>query len=190
MDEYVGIGEEHPASFRRYLLEHIVEPLAPNGPAAFYGIRGDAADLADEMRRYEALLRHERPCLCVLGIGENGHLAFNDPPADLSTSALVHQVTLDRACRQQQVGEGHFPDLDSVPRHAITLTVPALLAIPTVVGVVPERRKATAVRAALEGPVTPSCPASSLRHAANAVVHLDRQSASQLTITANETAER
>lgn len=182
MDEYVGIPEEHPASFRRYLLEHVVERLSP-GPAAFHGLRGDADDLEAEMGRYEALVGQERPCLCALGIGENGHLAFNDPPADLSTSTVVRQVTLDRACRQQQVGEGYFPDLESVPRRALTLTVPTLLATPHVVGVVPERRKALAVKAALEGPLTPDCPASALRRAGNAVLHLDPDSASALERT-------
>ncbi len=177
MDEYVGLGEDHPASFRRYLTEHIVERVRP---AAFYGIRGDAPDLAAEVARYRALLERERPDLCVLGIGENGHLAFNDPPADFGTNEVVHEVTLDERCRQQQVGEGFFPDIESVPPNAITLTVPALLLPPRVIAVVPERRKAAAVRAALEGPITGQCPASALRTADNAVLHLDREAAGEL----------
>lgn len=178
MDEYVGITTDHPASFRRYLQERIVDPV---GPAAFFGIQGDAPDPGAEIRRYEGLLREHNPCLCVLGIGENGHLAFNDPPADFVTSQLVAEVTLDDACRRQQVGEGHFPDVAAVPERAITLTVPALLAPRTVIAVVPEARKARAVRDALEGPISESCPASALRRAPNAVLHLDRDSASLLT---------
>ena len=177
MDEYVGLGEDHPASFRRYLIEHIVERVHP---AAFYGIRGDAPDLATEVARYRALLERERPDLCVLGIGENGHLAFNDPPADFETNEVVHVVTLDERCRQQQVNEGFFVNIEAVPSNAITLTVPALLCPPRVIGVVPERRKAAAVQAALEGPITGQCPASALRTAKNAVLHLDREAASKL----------
>ena len=112
MDEYVGLSEDHPASFRRYLMEHIVERVHPT---AFYGIRGDAPDLAAEVARYRALLELEEPDLCVLGIGENGHLAFNDPPADFETDEVVHLVTLDERCRQQQVNEGFFPNIEAVP---------------------------------------------------------------------------
>ena len=181
MDEYIGLTEDHPASFRRFLRDHFIERLASGGPVRFYGIQAEAADISAEIRRYEALLRRERPCLCALGIGENGHLAFNDPPADLSTNRLVREVSLDTACRMQQVGEGHFPDLDSVPPRAVTLTIPALLAPLVVIGVVPERRKALAVAAALEGPIGPDCPASFLRMAGNVTLHLDRESASLLT---------
>lgn len=183
MDEYVGVGPEHPASFQRYLTKRVVERV---NPVDFYGIRGDAEDIVGEIQRYQAILVRERPVVCVLGIGENGHLAFNDPPADFGTAALVHQVTLDRRCRQQQVDEGYFPDIGAVPGRAITLTVPALLSPPTVVAVVPERRKAGAVRAALEEPISPDCPASALRTAGNAVLHLDRDSASELTTLAGD----
>jgi glucosamine-6-phosphate deaminase len=178
LDEYVGLSEDHPASFRRFLTTHVVEAVHP---AAFYGIRGDAPDLAGEVARYRALLGRERPDLCVLGIGENGHLAFNDPPADFCTDEVVHEVTLDTRCRQQQVDEGFFPHIGAVPARALTLTVPALLSPPAVLGVVPERRKAAAVRAALEGPVAPDCPASALRTAPHAVLHLDWDAASDLT---------
>lgn len=180
MDEYVGISEDHPASFRRYLREHIVERAQPAG---FFGIEGDAVDLGAELRRYAALLYTEEPCLCVLGIGENGHLAFNDPPADFETADLIHEVTLDEACRRQQVGEGHFPDLAAVPAQALSLTIPALLAPPTVIAVVPEARKADAVRNCLEGPISPLCPASALRRSSNAFLHLDPGSAGLLSAT-------
>lgn len=181
MDEYIGISADHPASFRRYLRERIVDRVQPG---AFFGIEGDAADLGTELRRYSELLRSQEPCLCVLGIGENGHLAFNDPPADFGTGELIHEVTLDEACRRQQVGEGYFPDVASVPARAVTLTVPALLTPPTVIGVVPEARKATAVRDALEGPISAACPASALRKARNAFLHLDRESAGLLGVSA------
>jgi len=116
----------------------------------------------------------------VLGIGENGHLAFNDPPADFDTSKMIHIVTLDERSRLQQVGEGYFATLDEVPKQAVTLTVPALLRPPHVLAVVPEARKAPAVKAALEGPVTPDCPASILRTMPHVTLYLDRDSASLL----------
>jgi glucosamine-6-phosphate deaminase len=115
-----------------------------------------------------------------MGIGENGHLAFNDPPADFTSTRTIQVVTLVESCRQQQVGEGHFAHLEQVPRQAISLTIPALLAPRHVLVVAPEARKAAAVRAALEGPVTPDCPASILRTAPHARLYLDRDSAALL----------
>ena len=117
-----------------------------------------------------------------MGIGENGHLAFNDPPADFDTTKTMHVVTLDEACRRQQVGEGHFPSLADVPERALTLTVPALLAPGHLLVITPEKRKARAVRTALEGPVTPLCPASILQRQAHAVLYLDREAASLLSL--------
>ena len=178
MDEYVGLSADHPASFRRFLREHFLDFLPRQ--ATFYGIRGESADTAEEIRRYTELLVEYEPCLCVLGIGENGHLAFNDPPADRFAAVKVQKVTLDKESRMQQVGEGHFPIVDAVPSQAISLTIPALLAPAAVIGVVPERRKARAVAAALDGPVCPDCPASALRVAANSTLHLDRDSSSLL----------
>lgn len=178
MDEYLEISEQHPASFRRFHREHLIDLVHPR---AFYGIEGDAADLDAEMARYTALLAEHLPIACVLGIGENGHLAFNDPPADFKTQKQIHIVTLDEACRRQQVGEGHFPNLDAVPTQALSLTVPALLKPKHVMAVVPERRKAEAVKAALEGPVTPDCPASILRTQAHVRMYLDGESASLLS---------
>jgi glucosamine-6-phosphate deaminase len=177
LDEYVGIDEGNPASFRHYLRTHVVERVRP---AAFHGLRGDAPDLAAECARYRALLAELAPAVCACGIGENGHLAFNDPPADLLTTAIVHEVLLDDACRMQQAGEGWFADVASVPARALSLTVPAILAMPVLVVVVPARRKAAAVAAALEGPITADCPASALRRAAHAVLHLEPASASRL----------
>ena len=177
MDEYLGLSEQHPASFRRVMREQLVDPV---GPRAFHGIAGDAPDVAAELERYAALLAAARPVACVLGIGENGHLAFNDPPADFTTGQSIHLVTLVESCRQQQVGEGHFARLEDVPRQAISLTVPALLAPPHILVLAPEARKAAAVRAALEGPITPDCPASILRTAPHARLYLDRDSAALL----------
>lgn len=174
MDEYLGMSVQHRASFRRFLREKIVDVYHPR---AMYGIQGDSPDIEAELARYAALLDEHKPDLCVLGIGENGHLAFNDPPADFHTGKTIHVVTLDEQCRRQQVGEGHFVSLDNVPKQAISLTIPALLKPPHVMAIVPEARKATAVQAALRGPVTESCPASILRTQAHVKMYLDVDSA-------------
>ena len=178
MDEYLGLPAEHPASFRRYLREHLVDAVRPR---AFYGIAGDAPEPDREIDRYVGLLREHPPVACVLGIGENGHLAFNDPPADFQASRPMQVVTLAEAARRQQVGEGHFATLDDVPRRALTLTIPELLRPAHVLAVVPERRKAAAVQAALEGPRSPDCPASILRTRAHVKLFLDRDSAALLS---------
>jgi glucosamine-6-phosphate deaminase len=176
MDEYLGVGPDHPAGFQRWIRERIVDRARPR--AAYY-IDG-LADPGQECRRYAALLASHPIDLCCLGIGENGHLAFNDPPADFDDPADVKVVALDPRCRQQQVGEGHFQTVDAVPAHALTVTIPALLRARTVLAVAPEARKANAVRDALTGPVSPACPASILRRGANATLHLDRESGSLL----------
>ncbi|MCE5258962.1 MAG: glucosamine-6-phosphate deaminase [Chloroflexi bacterium] len=175
MDEYLGISAAHPASFRRYMHEQLVDQVPLH---AFYGIQGDAADIQAEIERYTQLLHSHPADVCVLGIGENGHLAFNDPPADFNTRELVHVVTLDGVCRQQQVGEGHFAMLADVPVQAISLTVPALLSARTVMAIVPEQRKAEIVRRTLSEPVNPMCPATSLRQHPQAILYLDALSAS------------
>jgi glucosamine-6-phosphate deaminase len=177
MDEYLGMSERHPASFRRYIRHNLTDWVHPRD---FFGIRGDARDVEAELRRYADLLRQYSPDGCVMGIGENGHLAFNDPPADFGTDAVIRVAELDAACRQQQVGEGHFAGVDRVPRRAITLTVPALLAASHLLIVAPELRKAAAVKAALEGPVAPACPASILRRQPHARLYLDSGSSSLL----------
>lgn len=177
MDEYIGMSVQHPASFRRYLREKLVDVVHPR---AFHGLAGDAPDVGAEIARYTALLQQHRPIACVLGMGENGHLAFNDPPADFQTRQLLAVVTLDEVCRRQQVGEGHFAAMDDVPRQAITLTVPALLTPPHVLAIVPETRKARAVQQALEGPVTPACPASILRPNPHVHLYLDQDAAALL----------
>lgn len=180
MDEYLGMSSDDPNSFARYMRERVVARVHPG---AFHYLDGAALDPEAECRRYAELLADHPLDLCCLGIGENGHLAFNDPPvADFADPLVVKIVTLDDACKRQQVGEGHFPTVDAVPPYAMTVTIPALLAAGTVVAIVPESRKAHAVRAALEGPVSTRCPASILQQTASAVVFLDGESASLLTL--------
>lgn len=177
MDEYLGMSDQHPASFPKYIREKLVGHVHPR---AFYPMRGDAPDVAAELKRYADLLAQHPADVCVLGIGENGHLAFNDPPADFYTDKTIHIVDLDHKCRMQQVGEGHFATIDDVPKQALSLTVPALLKARRVLAVVPEARKAEAVRAALQGPVTPDCPASILRTQSHVTMYLDVDSAGML----------
>jgi len=183
MDEYLGMSAEHPASFRRWLKENIVDAFSPK---AFYGIDGDVQPIEAELERYSKLLTAEDPDITVMGIGENGHLAFNDPPAQFDTPDLIQVVHLDRACRMQQVGEGHFATLEDTPTRAVTLTIPMLVRARNVLVLVPEQRKAAAVTRALEGPVTPDCPASFLQEVRNAELYLDPDSASLLTILEQE----
>ena len=177
MDEYVGIGSGHPASFHRYMEERVARPL---GVGDFHYLDG-TAEPRGEAARYAALLREFPIDICCLGIGENGHLAFNDPPvADFHDRLEVKVVTLDDACRRQQVGEGHFATVDDVPAQAITVTIPALLRASRVLAIVPEARKREPVRCALTEPVSTSCPASILRRTPNATLYLDRESSSLL----------
>jgi len=174
MDEYVGVGPDHPAGFQRWIRERIVEPARPKGAYYVEGL-GDAEA---ECRRYTDLLALYPLDLCCLGIGENGHLAFNDPPvADFADPRDVKVVELEAACRRQQVNEGHFSGLDDVPTHAITVTIPSLLRAGRVLAIVPEARKAEPVAAALTGPVTTACPASALRTISRATVYLEPDSA-------------
>ncbi len=177
MDEYVGVSEDHPASFARYIRHRVVEKVHPGSSYLIDGTN----DVEAEIVRYTKLLADHPLDLVCLGIGENGHLAFNDPPvADFDDPQAVKEVELDLACRQQQVGEGHFPDVDAVPRTAITATIPTLLGARRVLAIVPERRKAEAVRTALTGPIATSCPASVLRRTPHATLYLDEDSAALL----------
>lgn len=179
MDEYVGFTGSRTESFRHYLRSHLLQQLPT--PPAFHEIRGEAAVVAEECARYTALLT-ERPIdLVCLGIGENGHLAFNDPPvADFRDPATIKEVPLDESCRQQQVNDGCFPNLDAVPTHALTLTIPTLLSARSMCAIVPGPRKAAAVRATLLDPISTACPGTILRTHPHAVLHLDVDSASQL----------
>jgi glucosamine-6-phosphate deaminase len=178
MDEYVGLPPEHPASFPRFLRRHLLDHITPR---AFYPVPGQSPDPEQACQDYEALLRAHPADLCALGFGENGHLAFNDPPfADFDDPAWVKVVKLAEASRRQQVGEGHFGGLDEVPTHAITLTIPALLSARQVLAIVPEARKAEAVQQALYGPLSEECPASILRQVPHAHLFLDADSAARI----------
>lgn len=179
MDEYLGIDRKHSASFQRYMRERIASRVHPG---AFHYINGDCAEPLDECDRYRALLQAQPIDLCCLGIGENGHLAFNDPPvADFADPRVIKLVKLDDACKWQQVNEGHFPNLAAVPPYAFTLTIPTLCAAENILCICPEKRKARAVREALEGPVDAACPASILRRQKRATLFLDSESAAELS---------
>jgi glucosamine-6-phosphate deaminase len=179
LDEYIDIDDDHPASFRRWIRERIELPL---GPERMHYIQGDASDIEAECRRYEALLREAPLDLICLGIGENGHIAFNDPGADLEDTVWARAIELDDRSRQQQVNEGHFPSVAETAPRAITLTVPALLAAKRLHVVVPERRKAEAVRSALTQPVSSDCPATALRTHGDAVLFLDPEAAALIDV--------
>ena len=178
MDEYVGLPPTHSASFQLYMRERVAAQLPFK---AFHYLQGDTGDAQAEADRYAALLRSHPLDLCCCGIGENGHLAFNDPPvADFDDPVAVKIVALDPASRRQQVAEGHFATIDVVPTHAISVTIPALVGARRVLAIVPEQRKAVAVRDALEGPISTTCPASYLRRQPHATLYLDGESASLL----------
>jgi len=179
LDEYVGLPATHPASFRRYLRERIVERVHPG---AFHFIDGDAPDLQAEIQRVGALIRAHPIDVAFVGIGENGHLAFNDPPADFDTEEPYLVVALDEACRRQQLGEGWFPRLEDVPARAISMSMRQILKASEILCVVPDARKAQAVHDCLEGPVTPQHPASILQRHPRTTIYLDELAAALLTL--------
>ncbi|MCC5930861.1 MAG: glucosamine-6-phosphate deaminase [Cyclobacteriaceae bacterium] len=176
LDEYKNLSDEHPASFRKYLKERILNIVKP---AHVHLIDGDAEDLEVMIRSYEDLLKKHPVDIACIGIGENGHIAFNDPPvADFNDPKLVKVVELDDACRKQQFGEGWFPTLDDVPKYAVTLTIPAILQCKAISCMVPGKRKAQAVSDAIHGPINTSCPASILRQHPQTQLFLDEESSS------------
>ncbi len=178
MDDYVGLAPDHAQSFSRYLQEHFLHRVKV---AAFHPIRGDAADPEAEAKRYAALLESAPIDLIGMGIGENGHIAFNDPPvADFADPVSVKVVEMDRICRQQQVNDGCFPTIEAVPKQAISVTLPVFARAGMLSCHVPTTRKADAVKATLTGPVGPACPATLMRQHANAFLHLDPAAASLL----------
>jgi glucosamine-6-phosphate deaminase len=178
MDEYVGLAPSHPASFQRYMRERVAAQVPFQ---AFHYLTGDTGNAEAEARRYASLLQAHPLDLTCAGIGENGHLAFNDPPvADFDDPCDVKVIELEPVSRQQQVGEGHFSTMAEVPTHAITVTIPALLRAARVLVIVPESRKAQPVRDALYGPVSTACPASILRRTAHATLYLDDASSALL----------
>ena len=184
LDEYVGLPESHPASFRKYLKERLDGRVLPG---AFHFIDGEAPDPRAECRRLGELISRREVDAAFVGIGENGHLAFNDPPADFETEEPYLVVELDEACRRQQVGEGWFNSLDEVPGRAISMSVRQILKARHVICVAPDARKAPAVKDCLESGVSPHHPASALQRHEGATVYLDRESASLLK---NRTARK
>ncbi len=179
LDEYIDMPETHPASFRRYLKERFTSKLPTLG--AFHFILGDAPDLEAELARINALIDAHPIDVMFAGIGENGHLAFNDPPADFETTVAFKVVPLDERCRRQQFGEGWFPTFGDVPTEAISMTVQRIVSSRVVILTVPDERKAEAVQHVLEGPVTNMWPSSILQQHPACSVFLDRAAASRLS---------
>ena len=177
LDEYVGLPESHPASFRRYLKERIVSRVHPR---AFHFIDGGADEVVDECRRLGQLITQQAVDVAFVGIGENGHLAFNDPPADFDIEDSYIVVNLDDACRQQQVGEGWFKSIEEVPAQAISMSIKQILRSREILCIVPDRRKAQAVKASVELDVSPTHPASILQTHDRVTLYLDRESSSRL----------
>jgi glucosamine-6-phosphate deaminase len=177
LDEYVGLPMEHPASFRGYLMKRLVERVYPGEVIL---INGDAQNLAAELATLNERIAAETVDVAFVGIGENGHLAFNDPPADFTTTQPYIVVNLDEACRRQQLGEGWFPTFDDVPAQAVSMSIQQIMKSNAIVCTVPDRRKAQAVRDCFTGEVTPDHPASILREHARCTVFLDTDSASLL----------
>ena len=177
LDEYVGLPITHPASFRKYLLERLIGKTKMGKYHLLDG-ESDAEKVATEVGRE---LKKAPVDLAFVGIGENGHLAFNDPPADFETDEPYLVVALDEACRRQQVNEGWFTMMAEVPTRAISMSVRQILKANEIIGVVPDARKAEAVKACLEGEISPMHPASILRQHANTMIYLDESSASLLS---------
>ncbi|MBL7153386.1 MAG: glucosamine-6-phosphate deaminase [Phycisphaerae bacterium] len=179
LDEYIGLPPDHPAGFGKYLRERFVEKVGKLKAAHF--VAGDAAEPQQECERIGRIIAEHPIDVALIGIGENGHLAFNDPPADFETEQPYIVVQLDERCRKQQLGEGWFETLEQVPRRAISMSIRQILKSARLIVTVPDERKAEAVKNALEGPVTPDCPASILQQHPNCGIFLDSESASLLT---------
>ncbi|HOC17740.1 MAG TPA: glucosamine-6-phosphate deaminase [Vicinamibacterales bacterium] len=177
LDEYVGLSADHPASFRRFLLERLIRPA---GIGTYHLLDGDTGDPEAVCERVGRELQAAPVDVTFMGIGENGHIAFNDPPADFETERPYIVVELDEVCRRQQVGEGWFASLAEVPTRALSMSVKQLLRSDELICIVPQSRKAKAVQAALEGPITPMVPASILRTHPNVTLYLDAESSSLL----------
>lgn len=184
LDEYVGLDADHPASFRRYLRERFVERLAEKGTGTighFEYVNGSTDDPEAECRRLSGVISARTVDVAFVGIGENAHLAFNDPPADFETDVPYLVVELDEACRRQQMGEGWFKSLEEVPTRAISMSCREILRARRIICTVPDERKSRAVACAVEGPVSPDCPASILQTHENCTLFLDRPAASRLS---------
>jgi len=179
LDEYVGLPITHPASFRKYLWERFIRKL-PVPPAAFYPVNATAKNLPTELERLGRIITENPIDVAFVGIGENGHLAFNDPPADFETEKSYLVIDLEERCRKQQLGEGWFPTLDAVPKQAVSMSVRQCMKAKCIINSVPDRRKAEAVKKALEGPVTNMVAASKLQEHPDCWTFLDQNSASLL----------
>jgi glucosamine-6-phosphate deaminase len=178
LDEYVGLPDSHPASFRKYLKERFADKV--RGLKEFVYVRGDASDPVAECRRLGSAISARTIDVACIGIGENGHIAFNDPPADFITEEPYLVVDLDEACRRQQLGEGWFPTLRDVPSRAISMSVRRILRARCLVVAVPDSRKAEAVRKTIESEISPEVPASILRSHPDCTLFLDRPAASRI----------
>jgi glucosamine-6-phosphate deaminase len=179
LDEYIGLPVDHPASFRNYLLTRLINKV---GITRHHLLDGEQ-EPTEVIRNVGNALQSAPIDVALVGIGENGHLAFNDPPADFDTEEPYLVVTLDEACRRQQLGEGWFKNLSDVPRRAISMGIRQILEAQEIVCVVPDARKAKAVAACCEGEISPLAPASILRTHSNTTVYLDKSSASLLSST-------
>lgn len=177
LDEYLDLPSTHPASFRKYLLERLINKTC----ITRYCLLDAGKDPESAAKRFGKELNERDVDVAFVGIGENGHLAFNDPPADFKTEEPYLIVDLSQTCRQQQVNEGWFTDISEVPRRAISMSVHQILRAKEIVAVVPDRRKAQAAKSCLEGPITPMAPASALRNHPNSAVFLNNDSAALLT---------
>jgi len=177
LDEYIGLPITHPGSFRRMLMEQLV---AKTGITQYHLLEGDAADPAEVVREVGKQLASAPIDIAFLGIGENGHIAFNDPPADFNTDDPYIIVALDEACRRQQVGEAWFSEISQVPQYAMSMSARQILKAKEILAVVPDKRKAQAVRDCFEGEISPMAPASILRRHPNATIYLDKSSGSLL----------
>lgn len=178
LDEYIGLAMNHPASFRKYLMERLI---SKTGISRYHFLDGNASDPAQMAEQVGAELNSAPIDVAFVGIGENGHLAFNDPPADFASEKPYLVVALDEACCRQQVGEGWFSNVSEVPRQAVSMSVRQILKAQEIVAVVPDARKARAVKACMEGEITPLLPASILRTHARTTLYLDHASASGLS---------
>lgn len=177
LDEYIGVSESHPASFRKYLKERVADLVSPK---EFVYVNGENVPDQECVRLGELISKHPID-VAFVGIGENSHLAFNDPPADFETDAAYLVVNLDEECRHQQLGEGWFPTIHEVPEKAISMSVKQIMKSQAIICCVPDRRKADAVKKTVEGPVSPLIPASILRQHGATWLYLDKDSSSMLS---------
>ena len=175
LDEYIGLPETHPASFRRYLKERLINKVHPGN---VYLIKGDTKNPELECERLDKIIKQTKIDVAFVGIGENGHLAFNDPPADFDTEKPYLVVNLNDACRKQQLGEGWFKCFNEVPKKAISISIHQIMKSKNIICTVPDKRKAKAVKNCLEKEISPLCPASILRKHPQVYLYLDKNSAS------------